>query len=154
MGIGALGTTSLVFVRKFRFILSSEHLSSDWIRNLTIDWRAKNLLIEAYEVFTEDIVPIRKWAKEMEEGKYENESFTFVTLDGLGNELYKYRFEGLRIFGKFNHFDYAASDKSVLELHVSFRSYTELPPEQGKYPVDNARPLEVNHLNEKIVINQ
>ena len=92
MGLGKLGeptpvviqasaTTSITFVRKFRFLLNLEGLGDQWIKNLKINWVEKYLEFEVYEVYVEGKVPVLEWLKNP------SKSGTLATYDGCGETL-------------------------------------------------------------------
>lgn len=172
MGIGLLGDPSLVFVRKFRYTLKSEHLPCDFVVSTKIDYKERTLSFVYYDVKKEgeaDGIHALKWAQRMEYKVYPNETLELCTYDGCGTELYKVKFFGLELLEHKSDFDYNTSDVSAQQIKVSFTDYI-LDDLVFKYPSSvtkqtklgiktnipvydsNAEETELNFLNATINI--
>ena len=150
MGLGELANPNLIFVRQFRFLISSEHLSDSYNFAVHINWTEKVLTLDAYEVIVGGSVPIHNWADAMERGDYPDESLGFVTLDGCGNELYRYKFSDLKITGRENYFIYEKSDVSMHKVTLSFGKSEKMSVTSDPHKIMKDMTLaEVNHLNAK-----
>lgn len=155
MGIGELGEPGLVFIRQFRFLIDSQHLSSAFNHSVHIDWSNKMIRLTVYEVFKDGVIPVHQWADAMEKGEYPNESFNLMTLDGCGNEIYKKRFTGLTIRNRSNEFSYEKSDVSFHTMLISYDECHDEPTSKNKTTeikkTNDAAPI--NHLNAKCWVN-
>lgn len=135
MGIGKLGGSNMIFVRKFRFSLTGSHLE-DWsIKAVSVDLTGKMLRIKGYEVIdtgdnnkyrtpnTGNDAPIEVWAQGLSEGRWPQEVLMLTTFDGCGKALYEYTFEGLSMLDRRLDFNMASSDESCQRLVVGFKTY-------------------------------
>lgn len=158
MGLGKLGDPSLVFVRKFRFLLKGNYLDKNFVNKVSVDYQNKTLSFSYYEVyekispFTTEI-PIHKWGKLMEENPTK-EQLTLTKYDGCGNELYKEVFSGLKVLGQKSDSAYADSDASTRDFVLSYETcdHTAHPIDWNNLPVIVAKRPEqkefkVSHLN-------
>lgn len=152
MGIGPLGNPEIIFVRKFRFILEGKYLQGQWNKAVDVQWTNHTIIIRAYEVIVDGIVPIHEWADAMEKGKYLDEELTLTTYSGVGEPLYCYKFTNPHIFNRENNYDYSVSDECNHEVHLSYETCEKIPVKNDSKWVEpkNVEELEVNHLNAKI----
>lgn len=123
MGIGKLGTAETVFVRKFRWTLSSEKLSEHFMKEARINFKKKTIHFKCYEAILRSEDPeieIQDW---LELPNHKDEIMTFTTYDGCGQEIYTMKFKGIEVISDEAGFDYADSDASVREVTVSWDSY-------------------------------
>lgn len=154
MSLGKLGEPNLIFVRQFRFILQSEHLSESFNHSVKIDWLNKKITFWTYEVVLEGKIPIHEWVTEMQQGKYPEEILTLRTFDGLGNEIYQRSFHNLKISAGESNFNYEKSDVVLCEVNISFEKVTEETPLKNELDIKeikktNDNLTHVHHLNGK-----
>lgn len=149
MGLGELGGPDMRFVRKFRFLISGDHLSNLFIFSAHISWIGKKIQLTVYEAYKDgNGIEIHNWADAMEENKYPDESMILTTLDGCGMEIYKRKFSGLKILERENNFDYSDSDISTHIVTLSYEKYEKLPVDTEIKTEMKKEPLaQVDHLN-------
>ena len=73
MGLGDLGSGSLIFVQKFRFIVKSQHLNEYITKSCNFDLVNKTINIFGYELCMlkgEKDIPIITWAEGMQKEKW------------------------------------------------------------------------------------
>lgn len=122
MGIGPLGSPTLIFVRKFRWTLTaSQHLPEHFVRSVDFDFVKKQVRFRYMEIHIEDEddIIIQRWA----ESDLKDEVMRFTTFNGCGSPLYEYVFFGLKIVEDKANFDYASSEESCREIVVSYDDY-------------------------------
>lgn len=154
MGMGKLARPEMVFVRKFRFILSSENLDNWFVHSLDLDLYNNQLTIRFYEIWDNGVIHAHKWADAMQKREYPDEKLTLLALDGCGTELYKRVFSGLQINGRKNSFNYDSSDVSYTEvsLHYDKCEYLQGEGVHHEWHPETPRETEVNHLNATMTI--
>jgi len=154
MGMGKLSSAEMVFVRKFRFIISSENLENWFIHSVDVDLYNNQLTIRFYEILANGVILAHTWADAMQKREYPDEKLTLLALDGCGTELYKRVFTGLQINGRKNSFNYDSSDVSFTEvsLHYDKCEYSQSKDVHHEWHPEKPRETEVNHLNAKISI--
>jgi len=129
MGIGPLGRSDMVFVRKFRWTLQGKDfddnvvLDEHWFKTLNIDFSRNQLDFQAYEVISKDAedLQIQEW---LDKESHDSELLMLTTYDGCGNPLYKYTFFNPVVVHDTLDFDYANSEESVRKVSVKFEDYT------------------------------
>lgn len=150
MGIGKLGESHLVFVRKFRWTLKGKYLTEWYNKSVNIDYSVKFLTLSTYEIYDKNgAVAIHEWADRMESGEYQDEELLFITYDGCGNELYARKFTGLKVTNRSNHFDYTDSDVSMHRVVITFEKCEIIPVTDEKHFPVVTKETEINFLNAK-----
>lgn len=155
MGMGKLGDSEMVFVRKFRFLLSGEHLEPWYMNSAKYDLVMRVLEIRGYEIATpEGVVPINNWVEDMLGGKYPNETLTLITLDGCGNELYKRTFKGLKLLNVKNSFDMSSIAEGNTDIVIGFESceYKDGLNSKQNWEDRPHGPVEISYLNAETTI--
>jgi len=109
-------------VTKFRFILEGTNLTSDYVKSVDIDFINKNLKIKFYEIYTQDNedIPSLEWIEKFEDDP--DKEFSLTTIDGYGNNLFKYVFYGPILKQRTESFDYADSEAATFTAVFSFYS--------------------------------
>ena len=138
MGIG--GLSSMIFVRKFRWDLEGDGLNPMWLKKVEVDYSAKSLTVELYDVITMDYESMSAldFLDFME--KHKETELTLTNYDGCGYPLYKHVFKGVvisRILPQ--SFDYSTSEEQTWKLLLVYQSVKTLretkpeisPPPQG-----------------------
>lgn len=170
--IPPLGNNTMLFVRQFRYTICSEHLG-DWNScKVDVDWFNKSLIITAYELWVApdatrannpptlnpyevNCVPAVRWATDMQDKKYPDESLYLATYDGCGNMLYGSRFTGLNITGRNSTYDYESTDAARHKITISYKNaepfdreqwYVTIPPEKEE------KECKLHHLHSTITL--
>lgn len=114
---------SLIFVRKYRFVLNGASLPQEFVQNVDVNFIKKTLKVELYGVYDNGIFTCHDWLERFEDGLDElNEDFVLTTYDGCGKELFKYVFSMPRLEDKTENFDYCDSETTTLTAVFSFYS--------------------------------
>lgn len=162
MGLGPLGSTTTIFVRKFRWTLESQHLVEYFVNKASFNFTKKRIRMQCYEVIFGDVedVQLQAWL----ESDLKDEVLTFTTYDGCGNALYQYQFHGLKVVSDTSSFDYSDSGISCRNVILSYagrnrkfmanqKQEPERKPEVSPmYPDSDVEDVEVNFMNTKMWI--
>jgi hypothetical protein len=116
-----------IFVREFRWTLSSPTLEEYWCKNVSFDWKNNTIYFEAYEVVCDGKINILDWVENLNP---EGDILEFATYDGCGNEIYIYDFTQVRLVGRNSCFDYATSEAATQKITLTFGDCSRrMPPE-------------------------
>lgn len=118
MGLGQLGSPSVVFVRKFRWTLRSTVLREHYVKNVQFDFVKQVIRLNVMEVVCaeDDDINVQKWL----EGDLSRDVLVFTTYDGCGTPLYQYAIDGLTLLEDRAGFDYAVSDESERSVGLGY----------------------------------
>jgi hypothetical protein len=156
MGIGKIGRPNLTFVRQFRFLLEGDHLENWFHHSLNVLWHKNTIQLWSYEVLDNGIIPIHEWVKDMQNNKYPDESLTLITLDGMGNEIYRKKFHNLKIHHQENRFNYEKNDVVTYYMEIHYEKITDETPLKNQIDVKDIKKTNditfVHHLNSKFGI--
>ena len=116
-----------LFVRKHRWVLSSEHLSAHYQKNVKLDAYNQELTFESIMVLNEEYSG-HNWAISMKEGKYKDEVLTLSHYNGSGEEIITRTFHGLKVIGHKYFFDYEDIEVAADTICVKFEKVVECMP--------------------------
>lgn len=116
MGLGKLGDPTIVFVRQFRWTLSSKILDEHFIKNVKFDFKNQKVYFEAYEIVHKNAINIHDWL----ESDLSKETLFFTTYDGCGMPIYTYELSSLIIESDTAVYDYSKSDEVTRMIIVSY----------------------------------
>jgi hypothetical protein len=153
MGIGKLGSSDIIFARKFRFLLEGTTLPCSFVKSVKFDYIERLISFEYLNVSdTADKKNFHalKWAF----SDLKNETFTFKTLDGCGYLINEVKFKGIEVIEHTSDYDYASSDVASQKILVRYNDiFFEETNKVMQYPTMHADveidEVEVNYLNEK-----
>lgn len=173
MGIGQLGSSEIIFVRKFRFQLEGDHFEPWSVQKVSVDLTNKQLNFECYEVvdMNGNDSPVEMWLQGMLNDHWPNETLRLTTLDGCGMPLYEYIFENLKVRNRYTlDFDMATSNEVTQKVLVEFKNYKRnflIPKKHNsklilgdkeidvvlkKRPTLNIEETEINYLNSQLYL--
>ena len=157
MGIGTegIGDTNTIFVRKFRWIISGDHLEEWWIKSVDIDWEKKKIQLQIREAWLPPgKIATLEWIEGMRQKKWPKESMSLTTFDGCGNELYEYTFDGLKLIEDKSDFDYDSSDVSERHITISYsKSQWVVAQERERTEIDELQE-QIDALKRKLEASQ
>ena len=131
MGIGPMGNSKAIFVRKFRWALEGKDfddkvtLSPHWFKTVAIDFSRSQLSFQVYEIITEGMedLEIQAW---LDKETHDTEVLNLTTYDGCGKPLYAYSFFAPVVVEDSMSFDYASSEESLRNILIKFEDYTRV----------------------------
>lgn len=124
MGCGKIGEADTTFCRKFRWTFGSNNLDSSFMKDVKFDFVNKLIKFSYYDVISKNIgMHAMQWAHSLH--ALPNETLTFKSFDGCGNELYQLDFAGLMITGYDSDFDYESSDVSTSNFEIQYEDCTK-----------------------------
>lgn len=118
--MGFNDTPEMNYVQRFRWTLGSDNLPESFVKNVSFEFIGKKLTMEYYEVMVsgEEELPIHKWLR----SDLKNEVLRFTTYDGLGNVIYSYDIDGIRILSDRANFGYDLSCASTRMITIGFEN--------------------------------
>lgn len=128
MGMSKLLGPNAVFVRKFRWVVSAEHLHKiAEVSFQSVDFLLKpekQIALRVLELVQRDNgswldVPVLEWLEKLPERP--DEALVFTTFDGCGYPIYECRYTGLEVVSTAMNFDYAVSDVSTIDIVLKYQ---------------------------------
>lgn len=137
MGIGPMGQSDAIFVRKFRWTLETEKLPEHFMKCVKLNFKKKTVNFSCYEVILREDqsseIAIQKW---LDMPDHKDETMTFTTYDGCGDVIYQMKFSGIEVVNDESDFDYASSEASVREVTVTWNKCERTISENVVFPSD------------------
>jgi hypothetical protein len=149
MGIGELGSSTITFVREFRFLFWFDHMGPEFNHSVNFDRIKKEIKFKNYEIYRDDKVLLQDWLDAMVNGAFRSETMTLATYDGCGKELYRKRFTGLKVKGCVSSFNSGSSECSLPEVCLTYETYKDVPVGNEIHPTHptQAKEIQIDHLN-------
>jgi hypothetical protein len=116
MGVGKLADPSIIFLRRFRWTLSSDTLDRHVIKNLQFNFKSQTIEFEAYEFVENGKINIHDWL----DSELWKETLQFTTYDGCGIPIYTYDISEIEVLSDTTIFDYSVSNEVTRNLVIKY----------------------------------